>query len=104
MMTSPREVTAGVAALLTFGVVFATGLLVGRFGWPAPVPPAPAPACSVAERQAAYDNGYRDAVQDDVVSAQPPRRAALEDVRRDWAIEGRLDCRVVEGAMEPQRP
>jgi hypothetical protein len=24
------------------------------------------------------------------------RKATLEDVRRDWGIEGRLDCRVVQ--------
>lgn len=26
----------------------------------------------------------------------PRRRATLEDVRRDWKIEGRLQCRVVQ--------
>lgn len=30
---------------------------------------------------------------------RPPRRTTLEDVRRDWLIAGRLDCRVL-----PERP
>lgn len=30
----------------------------------------------------------------DCVRATPPRRATLEDVRRDWHIEGRLRCHV----------